>query len=93
MIRSTVVTSSVHDGIQLTGPSTGLETSAPTRNTANRNGDWGSRPQRGSSAAYLVPEYHFSLSMSPPVTMTWESKVGESRKKQVCSWPAAVTVR
>jgi Right handed beta helix region len=41
LIRSNFVVASVHDGIQLTGPSTGLETSTLTGNVANRNGDWG----------------------------------------------------
>lgn len=41
VIRANVVVGSVQDGIQLTGPSTGLETSTLTGNVANRNGDWG----------------------------------------------------
>lgn len=41
MIRANVVIAALQDGIQLTGPSTGLETSTLTRNFALRNGDYG----------------------------------------------------
>jgi hypothetical protein len=41
--------------------------------------------QCGSSQVphYFAPEYHFSASMSPPDTITWEPKTGESLMKHV----------
>jgi nitrous oxidase accessory protein NosD len=41
VVRRNTVTGSVQDGIQLVGPSTGLETSTLTGNIANRNGGYG----------------------------------------------------
>jgi Right handed beta helix region len=41
VITHNIVTRAVSDGIQLIGPSTGLETSTLTRNVANRNGGFG----------------------------------------------------
>jgi hypothetical protein len=41
VIARNVVTRAATDGIQLVGPSTGLETSTLTRNVANRNGGFG----------------------------------------------------
>jgi hypothetical protein len=41
VIAHNIVTRAASDGIQLIGPSTGLETSTLTRNVANRNGGFG----------------------------------------------------